>query len=241
MKLKFPKLKDVSSGQREVGTLLVQYAETHKHLLHRVDAWLDPDTLRMTFQRPLKKPAQAFRIGDVIVYGFWYFPPSCHEMVYLGCGFVAHFTNVEEGSLFSIHSINKMEISKRERLWVLENGGLSRLPRHEIVARAVECLGWYTYDVLHFNCQHIIEEVIGNKSFSIGVVRCVSFGVALVLCVIGLVICIISYFFAAASMASKPLSMRAFGVKGGSLNAYLGPSDLASIKLPSTFAPRYST
>lgn len=184
---RFRRLKPPSEEDEYLADLLYRYAAMHWKLLHRVDAWLDPETLQVMYKRP-RKAAQPLRIGDVLRYDFWFFQPAYHDMVYVGCGYVVHlnFKRHERVSYVFLQHISELKPSQRRRLYSVENGGFSKLHRLHIISRALLSLGMFEFDTVFFNCQHAVECWLGNKPFSIGVIRGVFITITVCLLVLAL-------------------------------------------------------
>lgn len=184
------KAVDACELELDMARKLFIHVTENKHVLHRVDAWLDPaNTYKVTFQKPAPSaaPAVPLRIGDVLHYYFWYLPIVSHSMVYVGAGCVVHYQrppdDEERGTdWICIQHIDSLSKSQRGRTYVDPHNGYARLSRHRIAVRALMTIGGYKEFGVRCNCQHIAERIIGNKWFSIGIPRVVAAFGSLLLC-----------------------------------------------------------
>lgn len=108
-------------------------------------------------------------------------PFVTHDMVYVGLGYVVGFQRHGSGSdddaakdvrngCIQIDRLDVIKVSGN-RLMKCDSGGRSMLSREDVARRALLSLGWYTYGVVSFNCQHAFELILGNRNFSLGAVR----------------------------------------------------------------------
>jgi hypothetical protein len=203
-----PEVKEFNASKVEVemAAMLFRHATKNREVLHRVDAWLDPASdYRPVFSKPQfnaasSPPPVPLRIGDVLLYNFWYLPIVSHTMVYVGAGHVVHYPRpadaaVEEEEKASaykgpsdwvcIQHMDTLTPSQRRRLYVDPHNGYSRMTRYRVLVRALMSIGGYREFGINCNCQHITERIIGNKWFSIGIPRVVfAVGAVVVCCVI---------------------------------------------------------
>ena len=171
---------------------LTRHVDTHRLVLHRVDAWLVPrdgHTVSLTRpaaarQRQANEYPVPLRIGDVLCYNLSFLPVLTHTMVYVGAGFVVHFRPKVALRLFRkrctepghqqevvVDHIDALTPSQRSRVYVCPENGYTRLSRHRVAMRALATVGTYPDLQRDINCQHIVERILGNESFSIGMPR----------------------------------------------------------------------
>ena len=171
--------------------ILTRHVYTQRLVLHRIDAWILPwEGHTVTLTRPVTKftvenkklyPVP-LRIGDVLCYNLSFLPALTHTMVYVGAGYVVHFLpkmawyifrrspprNQQEVTLDHIHAFTP---SQRARMYVCAENGYTRLPRYRVALRALATVGTYPDLKGGVNCQHVVESILGNESFSIGIPR----------------------------------------------------------------------
>ncbi len=156
---------------------LTKYLHRRRHVLHEPDMWVDPVTLKTT-TTPKHEQYVALRPGDTVHYAnVLNLPYVTHDMVYVGAGFVVGFV------MWSAYAGYKPAVditflgsvkTKGHRLTF--NRTRSVLPRADVCSRALQSIGGYVYKPLTFNCQHVVERILGNAWHSVGAVRVVATG-----------------------------------------------------------------
>ena len=180
---------------------LVLHVERHRDILHRVDAWLAPtpsggapksrvDCYKVTYEPPASyRPPYPvpLRVGDVLCYNFSYLPILTHVMIYVGAGYVVHYRPhlifSKESQEVTFEHIDEFTPSQRSRMYVCPRNGYTRLPRYRVAIRALATVGTYADLDGDINCQHIIERILGNESFSVGVPRVAAGMTAVTACI----------------------------------------------------------
>lgn len=153
------------------------------------DAWVHPETHELAWEpRPQLLPLV---LGDVVQYPLIDALANLmpHEMVYVGAGCVVGFS-VEArhyGGTPALDIQRLDELKTPRRLRVLPNTW-TRAQADALFGRAMECLGPYRYNPVHFNCQHVIHRLLGrpgweSSAVDAGLALIIALGVALLLAV----------------------------------------------------------
>lgn len=143
------------------------------------DMWVDPVTLK-TSATPKHEQCVALRPGDTVHYAnVLNLPYVTHDMVYVGAGFVVGLVMWSAYADFKpAVEITFLGAVKTKGHQLSFNRSRSVLPRLDVCQRALQSIGGYVYKPLTFNCQHVVERILGNAWHSVGAVRVVVTGVA---------------------------------------------------------------
>ena len=188
--------KDPDADALSLVRKLALYVIEHQHVLHRVDMWLDPSAEFKTatkrsriHTRASKQYPVPLRVGDVLCYNFSYMPILTHSMIYVGGGYVVHYRPEmfsSDGAIDLAHIDVDFNTSQRRRMYVCPRNGYTRLPRCRVALRALITVGKYNQLDPKVNCQHVVERILGNAWFSIGIPRAVFTIIAIGGCVLGI-------------------------------------------------------
>ena len=177
--------------------LLVLHVARHRDILHRVDAWLviGSDGHTVTFDTPASyRPPHPvpLRVGDVLCYNFSYLPVLTHTMIYVGAGYVVHYRPhmifSKEPQEITLQHIDDFTTSQRSRMYVCPHNGYTRLSRYRVALRGLMSVGVYPDLDQDINCQHVIERILANESFSIGVPRVAAGASAVAACAVAVLV-----------------------------------------------------
>lgn len=143
----------------------------HGDKLHSPDAWFHLKSRALVFEDPGPgaagfvglSPGDSLHSSHVMRVSFLY-----HDMVYVGLGYVVGFNRVDNwmAGEIALNRLDKFHFFRESRIVV--NHFPRYMARDRVVQRALTTIGFYTYDPVKFNCQHVYHAIMGNEPHSLG-------------------------------------------------------------------------
>ena len=160
----------------------------HAHQLHLPDAWFHLKSHRLQFTDPGPGlgyvglcPGDSLHSNNVMRIAYLY-----HDMVYVGLGYMVSFNRIDSwlGGEVSLDRVDEFEWAAGCK--ILTNDFPRYMARDRVVRRALDTLGYYAYDPVRFNCQHVFHAIMGAQPHAIGVEQtlALTFGCMVVLVVV---------------------------------------------------------
>jgi hypothetical protein len=155
----------------EAARHLLVRATTNAHKLNSPDAWFHTPTRTLTFRDPgatvggfiALRPGDSLHSSHVMHVSFLH-----HDMVYVGLGYVVGFNRIDNWLAGEV-ALNRLDVFPfQPEARFTANHFPRYMPRLQVVQRALATLGYYTYDPVRFNCQHVYHVILGNQPHSLG-------------------------------------------------------------------------
>jgi hypothetical protein len=172
---------------------LAQRAQRHADKLHKPDAWFHLQTHRLQFTDPGPLapgyvglcPGDSLHSSHVLRVSFLW-----HDMVYVGLGYMVSLNRIDSWLAGEI-SLDRVDVYA----WppgcrIIVNDFPRYMARARVVQRALATVGYYNYDPVRFNCQHVFHAIMGNQPHSIGAEQLLALTFACTLLLAGIIVAI---------------------------------------------------